>query len=203
MENLVEREISERTMVSRRKGENRNTYLQRLTEGVNELSDDDFNTLSNDAQEWANLACTEYSAGQPITDFNKEVIKGNVGNEFPSTKISEKLNVSDLVEDEGSEIKESEVITELNPVVKVNYPETRNKEKKTRTSSGNGKDRYGLRVGSKTSRAVELYEQGVKMCVVREELGCNYYNVLNKLSQQGHIIEHLDGGIIKIRHKED
>ena len=183
MENLVEREISKKTMVSRRKGENRNTYLIRLTEGVNDLSDDDFNSLRNDAQTWANLACAEYSMSQPITDFNKEVIKGNTGNEFPDTEI--------------------DVVTELNPVVKVEYPETKKKEKKTRTSSGSGKDRYGLRIGSKTSRAVELYEQGVKMCVVREELGCNYYNVLNKLRQQGHIIEHLDGGIIKIRHKED
>ena len=65
------------------------------------------------------------------------------------------------------------------------------------------KDRYGIVKGTKTAEAVKLYEKGVTSAQLMDELGGRHYNVLARLSQQGHKIEKLQGGVWKVTHKDD
>ena len=71
-----------------------------------------------------------------------------------------------------------------------------------RKSSGTSKhykpaqrDRFGLQVGSKVSRAAEMFaqESGCSMSTVTETVGGPQYNLLRFLERQGHKVVRRDG----------
>lgn len=63
-------------------------------------------------------------------------------------------------------------------------------------------DKWGCMVGSKNSRALEMFEAGSSAAEVKAELKGTYYNILKKLVQNGHKLERT-GNILKITHKDD
>jgi hypothetical protein len=65
------------------------------------------------------------------------------------------------------------------------------------------KDRYGVTEGTKTSMALKMFEKGCTMRDANLELGDNYYVILRKLDKNGHRIEKLENGVLKLTHKDD
>jgi hypothetical protein len=65
------------------------------------------------------------------------------------------------------------------------------------------RDRYGLIVGSNTSAAAAMFEEGTTMPEIKKRFGDNKYNLLGKLANDGHRVERFEGGRIRLTHKDD
>ena len=61
------------------------------------------------------------------------------------------------------------------------------------------KDTYGLRLGTLSSRAAEMFTKGAKMAEVKKETGINHYNLLRKLESSGHKVTREDAVITLTR----
>lgn len=61
------------------------------------------------------------------------------------------------------------------------------------------KDTYGLRLGTLSSRAAEMFTKGAKMAEVKKETGINHYNLLRKLEASGHVVTREDAVITLTR----
>lgn len=68
----VEQEIVKVTKCKQRRDQDRQEFLAEVTEQVHNLNDDDWDTLSNAGQEWANRASSSHNKGQSIIDFPTE-----------------------------------------------------------------------------------------------------------------------------------
>lgn len=67
----IEQEILEKTKAEpQRKGERRGAYLRRLIAGLRKLSDDDWDDLSEQTQDWQNNAIDAIDAGKEPADFD-------------------------------------------------------------------------------------------------------------------------------------
>ena len=73
---------------------------------------------------------------------------------------------------------------------------------KTKRSAGSSKDKYGYRLGSKTSEVIAMFEAGAKMADIKQRFGSPHYNVLKALQQAGHKVSR-EGGNFKLTHKDD
>ncbi len=58
-----------------------------------------------------------------------------------------------------------------------------------------GRDKFGLRVGSKVSKAVAMFERNRTMADVRKATGSNQYNVLRRLEMAGREVVRKDKAI--------
>lgn len=65
------------------------------------------------------------------------------------------------------------------------------------------KDTYGLRLGTLSSRAAEMFTAGAKMAEVKKETGINHYNLLRKLEASGHVVTREDAVITLTRGEGD
>lgn len=81
-------------------------------------------------------------------------------------------------------------------------PAAKAKGKSNGKDESQGVDRYGIRIGSSRHTAIQMLEEGAPMAAIRKETGTNHYNLLQKLEQEGHTVEHLEG-VIKLTHKDD
>ncbi len=73
----IEKELSEVTEVSPKRGEDRSAFLDRIVVAVSKLSDKDWDGLSKDAQDWFNDAADAKNAKKEVPDFPdlKEAVK--------------------------------------------------------------------------------------------------------------------------------
>jgi hypothetical protein len=60
------------TGCKQRDSEDRQEYLIRLVKAVSKLSEDEWNKLSDEDQEWSNGAVTSAKAGKPIIDPDED-----------------------------------------------------------------------------------------------------------------------------------
>jgi hypothetical protein len=110
----------------------------------------------------------------------------------------EAINASKELPEFGDPVTQEEVKTkEAVAVAKVMKEAT-----KTKRSVGNVKDKYGYRVGSKTSEVIVMFESGAKMTDIKQRFGSPHYNVLKQLQQAGHKVERV-GGNFKLTHKDE
>jgi hypothetical protein len=72
------------------------------------------------------------------------------------------------------------------------------------------KDRFGVMIGTKTHDAVKMYEKGCTTKEIQDALGegptkagGRFYNILKKLSREGHLVERDANGVFKLTHKDD
>jgi outer membrane biosynthesis protein TonB len=90
---------------------------------------------------------------------------------------------------------------------KVAKPAAKQPKKKREPSSyaniTGAKDKFGIIIGTKTAKAVELYEKGATSKDIKEATGGKFYNVLTKLTSEGHKLEKLPGGVFRLTHKDD
>ncbi len=61
-------------------------------------------------------------------------------------------------------------------------------------------DKFGLRVGSKGSIAAAMLERGCTMADIKKATGGSRYNLLRKLSDEGHDVVRGPGGRLNLRH---
>jgi hypothetical protein len=64
------------------------------------------------------------------------------------------------------------------------------------------RDKFGVVIGTKTHEAVKMYEKGATGAQIVDALGGRHYNILTKLTEQGHRVEKLDGGVWKLTHRD-
>ena len=64
-------------------------------------------------------------------------------------------------------------------------------------------DRYGVLIGTKTHDAVRLYEKGTTSKELLEKAGGRFYNILRRLSEQGHLVERSPEGVFTLTHKDE
>lgn len=65
------------------------------------------------------------------------------------------------------------------------------------------KDKFGVVDGTKTHEAVMMFERGATSAEVNEKIEGRFYNVLSKLVKEGHKVEKLENGKIKLTHKSE
>jgi hypothetical protein len=64
-------------------------------------------------------------------------------------------------------------------------------------------DRYGVLIGTKTHDAVLLYEKGTTSKELLEKAGGRFYNILRRLSENGHLVERSPEGVFTLTHKDE
>lgn len=72
------------------------------------------------------------------------------------------------------------------------------------------KDRFGVIIGTKTHDAVLMYEKGATSKQIQDALGegpekkgGRFYNVLRRLSEEGHLVERSADGVFTLTHRDD
>jgi len=63
-------------------------------------------------------------------------------------------------------------------------------------------DKWGCMEGSKNSKALALFEKGATAAEVKAAIGGTYYNILGKMTKQGHKVTKT-GSLIKLTHMSD
>lgn len=107
------------------------------------------------------------------------------------------------------------------PVSKIATPESKAKPKKGKegpkldrrklyaevvpqyTKLDGKKNRYGIIIGTKRDHAIKMFEQGVRMREVDRVCGDEFYNMLKQLKKEGHRVEKLQYGELKLTHRDD
>jgi hypothetical protein len=64
-------------------------------------------------------------------------------------------------------------------------------------------DRYGVLIGTKTHDAVLLYEKGTTSKELLEKAGGRFYNILRRLTENGHLVERSPEGVFTLTHKDE
>ncbi len=204
----IEQEIVKATNFkpTRKVKRNRQDYLAALARKCNDLSDDDFEEFSDAAGDWANEALKAIKEKEEHNDFadieDNDGDDDNGDDDNGDDDNGDDDNGDDDDDDDG-EGGDSDA-GEEKPRKRRGRP-SKDKDategKKKRKASA-GTDRYGIRIGSKNADAIAMFEKGASMAVVREETGSNKYNLLNRLRQDGHDVETLEG-VIRLTHKEE
>lgn len=181
----VEQELIEASGFEPEKNyKDRQDYLAALLLATaDELSDDDFEKLTNEAKNWCNEAARCRKARKPIKDFD------NGGTEHTS---------SEPVEVQG----EGESSTETEPSKKA-VPAKPKRAKKPKKEKHSGEvDKFGCAVGTKASAAAALFAKGVTMKEVKDTVGDTFYNLLKRMKAAGHRVEK-DGDKYTLTAKQD
>jgi len=255
------------------KYENRQGYLLALQQAVDQISNDEFDGLSNSASTWANNAVKAMTAKRPIPDFAgassavKEpedepdeeagpVMETGTEDEIEEEDDTEETAVDDSATadadtatetddgpekgtDEGSDAAteaEAESANEeveaasskapktakaakapkAKPVAKAKVEATKGKVLAQAPKKGKvppaltnrdlmdlPRDRFGVVEGSRSSEVVRMFEKSASMKDIKEKFGNNYYNILSRMVKEGHRLEKLEGGKMRLTHKDD
>ena len=226
----IEREIIKATGYKvLRKFEDRQDYLKSLLNAVGKLTNDDFDSLSDEAATWANAAVEAHnSKKKELPDFDEAPVEDEL-DEDPDEEAGEPDAApeddegSSDDEDDEAEAEEAEAEMEAEPEPE---PEPAPPKKSARaarepkpvkvaakpkpassksvdpdTDEDVVLDKWGCMEGSKNSRALALFEAGATAREVKEKLGGTYYNVLAKMVKDGHKLEK-EGSLMKLIHRD-
>lgn len=227
----IERELIDATEYkARQKYANRQDYLKSILNAVAKLTDDDFDTLSDETARWVNSAVEAHnSKNEEIVDFD-ELAPEDDGEELEDeteedldhyAETGEVSEDAELPHDENTDAEDEEPpllkILKEKPKTKksgklakqVPSPERKKTPKpapKTAPAVDNDEDvvldKWGCMEGSKNSQALVLFEQGATAAEVKQKLGGTYYNILARCAANGHKMEK-EGHIIKLTHKAE
>lgn len=225
----IERELIEATgYKARQKYANRQDYLKSILNAVAKLTDDDFDSLSDDTAIWVNAAVEAHnSKHQEIDDFDEiDPTDGDVDDSEAALEQDDAAEVDDPPEDEVLEVIDAEEVEdEEPPLVKIlkEKPKAKRSPKfakqvpspeRKKPKSAPAKvhplhsdedvilDKWGCMEGSKNSQALVLFEQGATAAEIKRKLGGTYYNILARCVANGHKMEK-EGHIIKLTHKAE
>jgi hypothetical protein len=239
------------------KYEDRQGYLLALQQAVDQISNDEFDGLSNSASTWANNAVKAMTAKRPIPDFAgaSSAVKepedepdeeaGPVMETGTEDEIEEEDDTEETDDgpekgtDEGSDAAteaEAESANEeveaasskapktakaakapkAKPVAKAKVEATKGKVLAQAPKKGKvppaltnrdlmdlPRDRFGVVEGSRSSEVVRMFEKSASMKDIKEKFGNNYYNILSRMVKEGHHLEKLEGGKMRLTHKDD
>jgi len=191
----IRKELEELTGINKRAKESEPKFLTRLVRAATDntkVSDDDWDGLSDDAQNWVTDAVEAMN--------NKEDYPA-----FPDAEDEEKPKASSKAKTNGKAKPPAKRAAAKKPAAK--KPAAKATAKKAKASAkdaddgGASKDKFGLREGSKSSLAADMFEAGAKMADVKSETGTNHYNLLRRLEDDGHEVSK-DGAVIFVQHKD-
>ena len=166
------------------------------------ISDSDYDNLSDESVAWIETGAKALDKKKTIPDFpDKESDNEHTEGEGTSEELDEEAQPThsqpkDAVEadDEGTEGEQGQSTDSGTQKVK---------RQKTRYDGITGeKDKYGIIVGTKSAEAIKMFEKGRTMAQVTEAIEGTYYNLLRKLVKEGHLLEKLEGSVLKLTHKD-
>lgn len=220
---LLEKELVKATKIKALDHEDRQDFLAAVSRAAHKLKDDDYDNLSNEAAIWHKAAVDALNAKEEIPDFD-----GSIGDEAPETEADEPeaTETEDEASEDEDEVDEPELELEepapkkkVAPAAKPAKAEKappkpskaatkkrleENKLKRIKYSELSGeKDKFGIIDGTKTSQAVAMYEKGATTAEIRAALQGRYFNILRKLTADGHLVEKKENGKIYVIHKDD
>lgn len=220
----IEVELLNATKFRGDKYPDRQDYLAALLVAIDKkLTNDDYELLSDEAVEWHNAAVAAHEAKEEIPDFD-----GSVQHELPLTDPEHPLHRGPDADD--SEDEDAKPSVELYPDSEAASGEEEPPppvKKPTKKGAAKGKaraerkpvsyknpqpnytaltgerDKFGITIGTKTHKAVQMYEKGSTASQVEEALEGRYRNILTKLRDDGHKVEKLAGGVFKLTHRDE
>lgn len=223
----IETELTAATKFKPPKGgfKDRQDLLGALAKSAHKLDDDSFDELTDEAADWVNNAIKALNARGEIPEPDGEAPEEG-DEEADEEQVDEKQETKAAEEAEAEAEAEAEEAAQETrkppkavkpakaPKVTEPAPLPRTKEMaaiKTRYDNVTGeKDRFGVMIGTKTHDAVLMYEKGATSKQIQEALGegpaksgGRFYNVLKKLSMDGHLVERDGEGVFKLTHKDD
>lgn len=220
--NEIEEELVKAAKFKDKGYADRQDYLAALLIAMDKkISDDQYDLLSDDAVAWHVKAVEAKDNSKTIPDFEEQESEDGEELELtdpkhPLHRAAEPTSEDDEVDPET--VNPEPVDEDEEPEPKpVKGPKTKKPEVVARPKSEKKlpkrevdysaltgeKDRYGIIKGTKTSLAVALYEKGRTLAQVTDELGGRHYNILTRLTKDGHFVEKLEGGVWKVTHRDD
>lgn len=205
MTSVVETELTKATFFKPPKGgyDDRQDHLAALARAAAKLSDEKFDELTDDAANWVSTAVKALNNKAEITDFKD----AEVDEEAAAEASAESDNEAEEAAAEAKPKKGSKKVAEAKEPKKPEKVTNKVKKEKVivdRYDNLTGeRDRYGIVMGTKTHDAILLYEKGITTGELKEKLNGRFYNILKTLSEKGHRVEKLPGGIVKLTHLED
>lgn len=222
----VEKELVKTTKWKpRAEHDDRQDYLAALVKEVDRLPPDQFDNLSDEAATWFNKAVAAMNKKGEIPEFEVE----NEQDTDPGEP-SDNPTPEDDFPPEGVPVPTPEEVAEADVDPQPKRQKTWKKQVRVKSGRPKGgpkqasereyppekdtpehdyakvsgeKDRFGVVVGTKTHKAVELYEKGCTAKDLAQQLGGRYYNILTKLQKEGHLVEKMEGGQWRLTHKDD
>jgi hypothetical protein len=231
--NEIEAELVKAAKFKDKGYDDRQDYLAALLIAMDKkISDDQYDLLSDEAVAWHVKAVEAKDNSKEIPDFEGSEIEDDEELPLTDPKHPLHRPSAEAEETEDDEVdpetvnpepveEDEEPVPAPKPKAKAKVakaakveepeeaePEEPKAEKKPKrkidyTTLTGEKDRYGIVKGTKTSEAVKLYEKGRTLAQVTDELGGRHYNILKRLTKDGHLVEKLEGGVWKITHKDD
>lgn len=217
----VEKELRTATKF-KGKQEDRQELLHALARAADKLHQDIYDNLSDEAANWHTEAVSAINKREAIPDFEDIELLDQTSEEPDEDEVDEELAPAEEADDEDgqdeAEPAEDEAEDEAEPEEKpAEKPEKKakviavraKKPPKVRVDTSRydnitgEKDRFGVVEGTKTSDAVKMYERGTTAKEIMETLGGRFYNILTRMTNEGHRVEKLEGGRWKLTHKDD
>ena len=172
----IEKELILATKVRVKENDDEQNYLARIIKiAISDLSDDEWESLTETTQEWINDGVDNLNDGFPVKCFP------DAQNEFKVEVKPKRVKIKRKKQPKSKTVFKGNI-------------EPQAKEIPLR-------DDFGLLIGSKSYVAVKMFRRGAKMKEVRNETGMNHYNLLNKIKAMGHTVE-MNKGLIKITKKK-
>jgi hypothetical protein len=185
------------------KNYDRQNWLAALARQVNELPEVEFDALSVEAQDWFNEAVKALNKKKDVPDFedaeeteaaaDAEAEEGDPSDdeipaeeETPPPKKAAKGKKAQTKPDEDEEA----------PAPKKRVPAP-----KKPAAAVSGADEYGV-TGGKSQQAIKMLEKGCRMSDITEEVGGTYYNLIQRLTKDGHVVEKTGNGMLKLTHAD-
>jgi hypothetical protein len=182
---LAETELQGVTGVSQDPGESDEAYRFRLVDMTNDALPDCWEELSSFTQQYYNDCVSRLSESKDVPAF--PVHPDDITGDDMSTETMTPRTTS------GQFAKKSDTAP---PADKSMTPATPDATPVIGVAT---KDTYGLRLGTLSSRAAEMFTKGAKMAEVKKETGINHYNLLRKLEASGHTVTREDAVITLTR----
>jgi hypothetical protein len=169
MSSAVEQElVRESNFNSEKQYKNRQDYLAALLMATaDNISDSDFERLSNEAMDWCNNAAKARKDRKSIPDFEGAELNGSNG----------------VTTHEATVTEEKELTPSSVP------PKPKKKKGLGRSGLTGELDKFGIAIGTKSSKVAAMFENGATMKEVKDTIGDTFYNLLVRLENQGHKIE--------------
>jgi hypothetical protein len=221
----TEAEILKATRIKATTHKLRQDHLAALVRGIDKLKQDDWDNLSDAAVEWHTAAVAKMDKKHEIADFPdlKEIVDATTETEDTDTDAEPENIIADFPDIERVPEDEPEQETEEKPAKKTKAKKEKKvvvrefkeslsndevpvKQGPERYDNISGdKDRFGITIGTKTHDAVKMYNRpdGATLKQVDEAIGGRHYNILTRLTKDGHKVEKRGGGVWKVTHRDN
>jgi hypothetical protein len=182
---LVETELQGVTGISQDPGESDEAYRFRLVHMTDDALPDCWEELSSFTQNYYN-DCVSKLSESPDSTLAFPVHPDDITGDDMSTETATRDNTGKFAKSATPSDVEAAAAAVVLPTAKLVIGTVT-------------KDTYGLRLGTLSSRAAEMFTKGAKMAEVKKETGINHYNLLRKLEAGGHVVTREDAVITLTR----